>query len=403
MGASSHAGQVYAIQNPFTGKLHYPQEGRCWRNERAKMKAAVEAWGVVYEDVDLGDGLRPGLVIRGVRDPKNAGPKTDPVIAKARSSALARHAAGNWPRAFWRADRQRRPGEGELRYKTYEEEVKEGVVPTTYWPDEWDVLELGSTAWPHEEAGTTHTGLRELNAIVGRGHGFDTVKPLALIERIINLWCPEDGLILDPFAGSGTTGHAVLKLNQDDSASRRFVLIEQGRPEKGDPYARSLLANRLQRAISGKWADGKGTAVGGGFRFSQLQKTVDAKALLGMEREEMTDAVIASHFDSSRRGGPGLVIMANEGYEYLVGRNSEGEGFFLIWNLSKGSPVFDEKVYDAVVKEARAAALKPRYHVYARFNYFQSDDVQFYQIPDQILLDFGLSPSEPFNNESAAQ
>jgi adenine-specific DNA-methyltransferase len=403
MGASSHAGQVYAIQNPFTGKLHYPQEGRCWRNERAKMKAAVEAWGVVYEDVDLGDGLRPGLVIRGVRDPKNAGPKTDPVIAKARSSALARHAAGNWPRAFWRADRQRRPGEGELRYKTYEEEVKEGVVPTTYWPDEWDVLELGSTAWPHEEAGTTHTGLRELNAIVGRGHGFDTVKPLALIERIINLWCPEDGLILDPFAGSGTTGHAVLKLNQEDSASRRFVLIEQGRPEKGDPYARSLLANRLQRAISGKWADGKGTAVGGGFRFSQLQKTVDAKALLGMEREEMTDAVIASHFDSSRRGGPGLVIMANEGYEYLVGRNSEGEGFFLIWNLSKGSPVLDEKVYDAVVKEARAAALKPRYHVYARFNYFQSDDVQFYQIPDQILLDFGLSPNEPFNSESAAQ
>ncbi len=50
MGASTHPGQVYGIQNPFTGKLHYPQEGRCWRNERAKMKAAVEEWGVQYED-----------------------------------------------------------------------------------------------------------------------------------------------------------------------------------------------------------------------------------------------------------------------------------------------------------------------------------------------------------------
>ena len=45
--------------------------------------------------------------------------------------------------------------------------------------------------------------------------------------------------------------------------------------------------------------------------------------------------------------------------------------------------------------------LKPIYHVYARFNFFQSDDVRFYQIPDQILLDFGLTATDAFNNESA--
>src|SRR4029078_2032984 len=141
--------------------------------------------------------------MRGVSDPKNSSTDADPVVAKARATVMKRHAAGKWPRYFWRADRQRRPGEGELRAKTYEEEVKAGVVPTTYWSDEVDVPELGATSWPHEESGTTHTGLRELNAIVGRGHGLDTVKPLALVERIINLWCPEDGLVLDPFAGSG--------------------------------------------------------------------------------------------------------------------------------------------------------------------------------------------------------
>ena len=75
MGASTHPGQVYAIQNPFTGRLHYPQEGRCWRNERAKMKAAVEEWGVEYVDFDLRDGMRPALVIKGVKNPGKEDPE----------------------------------------------------------------------------------------------------------------------------------------------------------------------------------------------------------------------------------------------------------------------------------------------------------------------------------------
>lgn len=89
--------------------------------------------------------------------------------------------------------------------------------------------------------------------------------------------------MLDPFGGSGTTGHAVLRLNDESGAERQFILSEQGRPEKGDPYARSLLANRLRRVIEGDWANGKGTPLEGGYRFSQLQKKVDAKALLEMK------------------------------------------------------------------------------------------------------------------------
>ncbi len=111
---------------------------------------------------------------------------------------------------------------------------------------------------------------------------------------MIQLWCPPTGLVLDPFAGSGTTGHAILALNRaSDESGRRFILIEQGRPERGDPYARSLMADRLRRVVTGDWTNGKGTPLGGGYRFIQMQKTVDAKALLEMERDEMTDAVIA--------------------------------------------------------------------------------------------------------------
>jgi adenine-specific DNA-methyltransferase len=397
MGASTHPGQVYGIQNPFTGRLHYPQEGRCWRNERAKMKAAVEEWGVTYEDVDLDDGLRPALVIGGAAPFLEIG--TDgTVLEAARQTALARRDAGSWPRFFWRSDRQRRPGHGELRYKTYEDEVREGVVPTTFWAsDDFEVRDFGAMSWAHRRSGTSDIGQKELNAIVGRQHAFETVKPLMLFEKIIQLWCPDDGLILDPFAGSGTTGHAALSLNRKSGGTRRFILIEQGRSEKGDYYARSLTANRLKRVCTGEWANGKGTPLGGGFRFLQLQNKVDAKALLAMERDEMTDAVIASHFDANRRGGPSLILMTTEGYDYLVARNSSHEGFYLVWDGSPEPPVFNEGVYDFVVKEAAAAGLKPSYHVYARFNLFQSDDVHFYQIPDQILIDFGLTLNDAFN------
>ena len=220
-----------------------------------------------------------------------------------------------------------------------------------------------------------------------------------LFSKVIQLWCPPSGLVLDPFAGSGTAGHAVLQLNAETGSQRRFILIEQGRPERGDPYARGLMANGLRHAVTGDWASGKHAALGGGFRFCQLQEKVDAKALLEMERDEMTDAVIASHYDENRRGGPSLIMMTTAGYAYLVARNAAGEGFYLVWDGSKEPPVFDADVYSAVVNEANKADLKPMYHVYARFNFFQSDDVHFYQIPDQILLDFGLSVNDPFYNE----
>lgn len=103
MGASTHPGQVYGIQNPFTGKLHYPQEGRCSRNERAKMKAAAEEWGVQYEDRQLGDDLRPALLLKGAREPLTQDYATDPVVLAAQKAALARRAESGWPRSCgWR-------------------------------------------------------------------------------------------------------------------------------------------------------------------------------------------------------------------------------------------------------------------------------------------------------------
>jgi adenine-specific DNA-methyltransferase len=74
---------------------------------------------------------------------------------------------------------------------------------------------------------------------------FDTPKPVELIERILDLANRPDALILDSFAGSGTTAHAVLKANAKDGGTRRFILIE------GEDYADRLTAERVRRAIAG--------------------------------------------------------------------------------------------------------------------------------------------------------
>ena len=402
MGAETHPGQVYGIQNPFTGRLHYPQDGRCWRKERGKMKAGIEEWGVKYDDVPLDDKRDPALLIHGSADPRSVqDPTADPAVVAASEAALARRSEGNWPQFFWRDDRSRTPGAGELRYKTYIEDVKKGVVPTTFWAaKDFEPLDLGSVSWGHQESGTSDVGKAELNAVVGRGHKFDTVKPLALITRLIAIWSPPDGTVLDPFAGSGTTGHAILRLNHSDGCERRFILIEQGRPERGDSYAKTLTADRLRRACSGKWVNGKGAELGGGFRFTRLGKKVDATALLQMERDEMLDTVIGSHFDANRKRGSQLVRIESEDapHRHLIARNSDDEGFFLVWGGPDKNTDFTEKVYEACAVEAEHASLKPNpYHVYARLYRYQTDGVRFYQIPDRILSDFGLDMRvEPF-------
>ena len=133
---------------------------------------------------------------------------------------------------------------------------------------------------------------------------------MKLFRKIIQIWCPVTGLVFDPFAGSGTTAHAVLELNRETDASRRFVLVEQGRPNKRDDYARTLTAVRVKRAIIGERVgdDGKVARVAdplpGGFRFSRLSHLVDSDAVLALEREEMIDLLITSHWDQETAAAP---------------------------------------------------------------------------------------------------
>lgn len=90
---------------------------------------------------------------------------------------------------------------------------------------------------------------------------FSTPKPTSLITRILQIASSPDSIILDSFAGSGTTAHAVLNLNQQDGGSRKFILVEM------EDYADTLTAERVRRVMGG-YADKPGT--GGGFDFYSL-------------------------------------------------------------------------------------------------------------------------------------
>lgn len=118
---------------------------------------------------------------------------------------------------------------------------------------------------------------------------FDTPKPTELIERILRMMNDPSALVLDSFAGSGTTAHAVLKQNAEDGGKRRFILVEM------DPgIAQNVTAERVRRVAQG-YTNAKGQAVaglGGGFQFCRLS----AKPLFdadGQIRGDVTFAQLA--------------------------------------------------------------------------------------------------------------
>lgn len=111
---------------------------------------------------------------------------------------------------------------------------------------------------------TAENGKKTLNTILGNQHGFDTVKPIDIVMYLLKHLSERDSIILDSFAGSGTTAHAVLNMNKADGGSRKFILIEMM------DYAESITAERIKRVIHG-YGEGKSAVEGTGGDFSYYE------------------------------------------------------------------------------------------------------------------------------------
>ncbi|TQR30202.1 site-specific DNA-methyltransferase [Brevibacillus brevis] len=134
--------------------------------------------------------------------------------------------------------------------KTYLKD-QAGIVPSNIW---WDV----------QDTGHNRNAKYELLKIFSEAHSsevFKTPKPTKFIEKILQLFPPDDLLVLDSFAGSGTSAHAVLNMNKADGGNRRFILVEM------EDYADTITAERVKRVIDG-YGSTEGT--GGGFTYYEL-------------------------------------------------------------------------------------------------------------------------------------
>ena len=132
-------------------------------------------------------------------------------------------------RIWWGKD-----GDSIPQIKRFISDVKQGRVP--------------QTLWFYNDVGHTDEAKKELKAILDYKTSEDvfiTPKPVRLIQRILEIATDEDSLVLDSFAGSGSTAHAVLALNKRDAGSRRFILVEC------EDYADTLTAERVRRVIKG--------------------------------------------------------------------------------------------------------------------------------------------------------
>ncbi|MFP6033485.1 site-specific DNA-methyltransferase [Helicobacter pylori] len=127
-----------------------------------------------------------------------------------------------------------RNGDNVPSLKRFLSEVKQGTTPLTIWK--------------YTEVGHNQDATKQLLALFNNVKLFDTPKPEALLKRILEISTQENDLVLDFFAGSGTTAHAVMELNAEDKGNREFILVQIDEEIKEDKSAYDFCKNVLKSA-----------------------------------------------------------------------------------------------------------------------------------------------------------
>lgn len=254
-----------------------------------------------------------------------------------------------WPRrtAVWRYSKERhernvagklvywgKDGTGKVpAFKRYKHALKnDGVVPQTFWP--------------HEFAGHTDASRKELREILHDSPSvsdFATPKPSLLIQRILQVASDKDSLVLDSFAGSGTTAHAVLKQNAEDGGTRRFILVEMD-----EAIAQGVTAERVTRVAQG-YTNAKGKqveALGGGFEFYRLSPeplfSADGQIRADVRYADLAEFVWFSETGTGYRGDASSALLGVHGDRaiYLLYNGILGD------TSGKGGNVLTSEVLD---------------------------------------------------------
>ena len=299
-GAADHQGMVYAIQQPITGKLLYPASGRHWKDEQTVVLQRMNKWAKYelrnIDDVSVRADLC-GISTESVRQDVMAVMLAQP-LEEAAVQATARYEEGTWPEYYFTSK-----GKGGIRFKNH---IKQ------------DVGKSATNLWFYGDVGHTDEAKKELKGIFSGVAPIETPKPRRLIERILHIAADSNAIILDSFAGSGTTAHAVLNMNKQDGGNRKFILVEMG------DYAESITAERVRRVINGYGEGNKAVeGTGGGFSFYEFGEALLINGMLNPNAaEEKIRAYV--YYTETRCALPA----ASENEKYLLGVHENHAYYF---------------------------------------------------------------------------
>ena len=261
-------------------------------------------------------------------------------------------------RIWWGKSGDNRPG-----IKRFLSEVRAGVVPQTLW------------GW--KEVGSTRHSKQELSKILGAETGsdlFTTPKPISLMDRILRIATGPDDLVLDFFAGSGTTAHAVLKLNAEDGGRRRFILVSNAEATVDAPdknLCRDVCARRVQRVIDG-YADTPG--VGGDFAYLRCRRIAPGR-LLEIEHDQVWTALQMIHREA---------LEPFTAADFLCAGDEQAALFYV--------PRFTTALVPALRKAVKetAAAIIYSWQPETLRQHIRSGHVQHEAIPESLARRFGM-------------
>ena len=267
-----------------------------------------------------------------------------------------------------------RDGQSTPQRKRYLRDVRSGLT----WPTIWKTDK-------HSNFPTNRDGSTALTQVFGAPSEFDTPKPVGLIDRILRIATGPNDIVLDSFAGSGTTAHAVLSLNKEDGGNRKFILVEC------EDYADTITAERVRRVINGVENAKDETlrnGLGGSFTYCTLGEPIDEEGMLTGETLPTYEA-LADYIAYTATGNALTAIAEQE--DYCFGETDDLR-FYLIYEptlqfLESNRSALDGERADQIAKACKETGKKA--YVYAPQKFISQKEltdmgITFCQLPYNI-------------------
>ena len=245
------------------------------------------------------------------------------------------------------------------RIKRFLSELPFGLVPVNLWN--------------FEETGTGEDGTREVEAILGKDV-FQYPKPVSLLKRILNLASVKDNdIVLDSFAGSGTTAEAVLQLNREDKGNRKFILVELE-----SDICKNITSKRVKKIIEGyKFEKYQIMGTGGGFQYCTLDKPLFNEE--GRIDESCTFEDLASYiyFTETR-----MILNKKSIKKNYIGTNNDTDYYLIFKEINKNT--LEKKFLTLLDKKERKVIYADKCLISDEI--LELNNITFKQIPYEVRI-----------------